>query len=124
MAPLSASNEPNHLHIRDMDAYYSVFKVGTKFNRDPALYSFAITAGSFFNKLIVKEGKAQRDLYVPYYSKANVVKMEHLVRDHLEKFLTKLRGACMASEQVDLSLGYRCLIRLTITSQRKPRGLF
>jgi hypothetical protein len=29
--------EPNHLHIRDMAAYNQVFKVGTKFNRNPAI---------------------------------------------------------------------------------------
>jgi hypothetical protein len=106
--------EPNHLHIRDMEAYNQVFKVGTKFNRDPAIYSFPFTKGSFFNKLTVKEGKVHRDLYNPYFSKANVVNMQYLVREHLSKFLQKLDEACQADKEADLSLGFRCLTADTL----------
>lgn len=101
--------EPNHLHIRDMDAYNQVFKVGTKFNRDPVIYSFPFTKGSMFNKLTVKEGKAQRDLYTAYFSRANVHKMEHLIREHLATFFEKLAVASTSGREVDLSLGFRCL---------------
>lgn len=106
--------EPNHLHIRDMDAYNTVFKVGTKFNRDPAMYSLPFTKGGFFNKSVVREGKAHRDLYVPYFSKANVVKMEHLIREHVTNFLSKLQVAGRESKDVDLSLGFRCLTADTL----------
>ena len=65
-----------------MDAYNTVFKPGTRFNREFAVYSSPLVGGSFFNKRIVKEGVQHRGLYVPYYSKANVTKMEHLMKEH------------------------------------------
>lgn len=102
--------EPNHLHILDMDAYNQVFKMGTKFNRDPVIYSFHFTKGSMFNKLVVKEGKAHRDLYMPYFSRMNVQKMEPIIREHLTKFLDKLDEASEADKAVDLTLGFRCLM--------------
>ena len=116
--------EPNHLHIRDLDAYNQVFKIGTKFNRDPAIYGLPFTRGSFFNKLIVREGKAHRDLYVPYFSKANVNKMEYMIREHMSNFLKVLDQACTAGKEVDLSLGYRCLTADTLMSYLydKPFG--
>ena len=116
--------EPNHLHIRDMEAYNQVFKVGTKFNRDPAIYGFPFTRGSFFNKLVVREGKVHRDLYVPYFSKAKVNKMEYMIRDHMTKFIRKLDEACSAGKEVDLNLGYRCLTADTLMgyTYNKPFG--
>lgn len=101
--------EPNHLHIRDMDAYNQVFKVGTKFNRDPAIYSFPFTKGSFFNKLSVKEAKPHRDMYFPYFSRAAVNKLEPILQEHVSKFLKRLGQAASDSRPVDLSLGFRCL---------------
>lgn len=106
--------EPNHLHIRDMDAYNEVFKVGTKFNRDPAIYGFPLTRGSFFNKLTVREGKVHRDLYIQYFSKINVTKMEYMIREHVANFLQRLDEACGAGKVVDLTLGYRCLTADTL----------
>lgn len=116
--------EPNHLHILDMDAYNSVFKVGTKFNRDPAIYSFPFTKGSMFNKLVVKDGKAHRDLYMPYFSRMNVQKMEPIIREHLGKFLEKLDEAGKLGKDVDLTLGFRCLMADTLMryTYDKPFG--
>lgn len=116
--------EPNHLHVLDMDAYNQVFKVGTKFNRDPAIYSFPFTKGGFFNKLAVKEAKPHRDLYVPYFSRVNVQKMEPIIREHLSNFLSKLDDASRVGKDVDLTLGFRCLVADTIMrySYDKPFG--
>lgn len=116
--------EPNHLHVRDMDACNQVFKVGTKFNRDPAMYSFPFTKGSLFNKLVVKEGKLHRDLYVPYFSKTNVVKMEYFIKEQLTKFMGILDHAYAAGKTVDLTLGYRCLVADTLMTYcyDKPFG--
>lgn len=116
--------EPNHLHVLDMDAYNQVFKVGTKFNRDPAIYSFPFTKGSFFNKLTVLEAKPHRDLYMPFFSRTNVQKMEPIIREHLSMFLDKLCEASDAGRDVDLTLGFRCLAADTLMrySYDKPFG--
>lgn len=116
--------EPNHLHIRDVDAYNEVFKIGTKFDRDPALYSFPFTRGSFFNKLSVKGAKPHRDMYAPYFSRANVMNLEGVIKEHLGAFLTRIEGYSSAGKPVDLSRGYRCLLADTIMkySYNKPYG--
>jgi cytochrome P450 len=100
---------PNQLHIRDMDAYNQVFKSGTKFSKDGSLYEYPFLNGSFFTKLATKEAKPHRDLYMPYFSRGNVQKMEPIIREHLAKFLAGLDEACSAEKAVDLSLGFRCL---------------
>ena len=116
--------EPNHLHIRDMDAYNQVFKIGTKFDRDPAIYSFPFTKGSFFNKLTVKEAKPHRDMYFPYFSRAAVNRLEPIIKQQLSKFVAKLEQAASDSRPVDLSLGFRCLTADSLMhySYDKPFG--
>lgn len=116
--------EPNHLHIRDLDAYNEVFKIGTKFNRDPVIYSFPYTKGSFFNKLSVSEAKPHRDMYLPYFSRAAVSKLEGVIKEHLGMFLKKIEEASTNAEPLDLTRGFRCLVADTLMrySYDKPYG--
>jgi hypothetical protein len=77
-----------------------------------------------FNKLVVKEGKLHRDLYVPYFSKTNVVKLEYLIKEQLAKFMGKLDDAHATGKSVDLTLEYRCLVADTLMTYcyDKPFG--
>lgn len=106
--------EPNHVHVLDTEAYDKVFKIGTKFYRDPAIYSFPFTKGGFFNKLHVKEAKPHRDLYMPYFSRSSVQTLEPAIRDHLQAFLDKIGEAADAGRPVDLTRGFRCLVADTV----------
>lgn len=106
--------EPNHVHILDIDAYNAVFKIGTKFSRDPAIYSFPFTKGGFFNKLHVKDAKPHRDLYMHYFSRSAVQDLEPAIRDHLKTFLQKIDQLAMANKSIDLTRGFRCLVADTV----------
>ncbi|ETN39087.1 uncharacterized protein HMPREF1541_05309 [Cyphellophora europaea CBS 101466] len=96
--------EPNHVHILDIDAYNQVFQIGTKFYRDPALYSVPILRGGFFNKLHVREAKPHRDLYSPYFSRNAVKNLEPFIRDHLQVFLQRIDEMAANNDAIDLSL--------------------
>ncbi|KPI36683.1 Trichodiene oxygenase [Cyphellophora attinorum] len=97
--------EPNHIHVLDIDAYNTVFKIGTKFYRDPAVYSFPFTRGGFFNKLHVKDAKLHRDLYMPYFSRANVQNLEPTIRRTLGQLLTQIDQA--AGKTIDMKRAAR-----------------
>lgn len=116
--------EPNHVHILDIDSYNKVFKIGTKFYRDPAIYSFPFTKGGFFNKLHVKDAKPHRDLYMGYFSRNAVQILEPVIRQHLVQFFTQLEEAVNANKKVDLTRAFRCLTADTLMrySYDKPFG--
>lgn len=116
--------EPNHVHILDTDAYNKVFKIGTKFYRDPAIYSFPFTKGGFFNKLHVKDAKPHRDLYMHYFSRNAVQTLEPAIRDHLRTFLQKVEQAAVANQAIDMTRGFRCLVADTVMrySYDRPFG--
>jgi cytochrome P450 len=116
--------EPNHVHILDIESYNKVFKIGTKFYRDPTIYSLPFTKGGFFNKLHVKDAKPHRDLYMSYFSRSNVQSLEPAIREHLTIFLHKLDEAADGDRGVDLTRGFRCLVADTVMrySYDKPYG--
>ncbi|KPI40433.1 Trichodiene oxygenase [Cyphellophora attinorum] len=116
--------EPNHVHILDLDAYNKVFRIGTKFDRDPVIYSFHFTAGGFFNKLRVKDAKPHRDLYMSYFSRGAVQSLEPRIREHLTTFLTQIDRMSSEGKAIDLTRGFRCLSADTLMrySYDRPFG--
>lgn len=98
--------EPNHLHIRDIDAYSQIFCIGTKYNKDPKVYNLAFSEGSFANNLVTRQVKGHRDLYSPHFSRINAQAGEFVVKQYLNKFIHKLS---VMNDPIDLTLGYRAL---------------
>ncbi|KAI9873944.1 MAG: hypothetical protein M1830_010370 [Pleopsidium flavum] len=100
---------PNQLHIRDLDAYNQVFKIGTKFDKEPTFYSNPFLRGSLLTILDLKSAKSRKDMYQPYFSKAAIQRVESLIQDKVSNFLNILKDAASENKVIDLSLGYRCL---------------
>ena len=98
--------EPNHLHIRDIDAYNQIFCIGTKFNKDPKVYNLALSEGSFANNLVTRQVKGHRVLYSPHFSRGNVQAGEFVIKQYLHKFIDILETM---ESHIDLTLGYRAL---------------
>lgn len=83
--------------------------MGTKFDKDPHMYSIPSLNGSLFNIWDLKTAKARKDMFQPYFSKAAIQRVETLIQDKVSKFLDVLKKAVVDNKVIDLSLGYRCL---------------
>lgn len=116
--------EPNHLHIRDMNAYNQIYKMGTRFDKDPAVNSFPFAEGSVANKLATREAKSHRDMYAPYFSRAAIMDLETVIKSNLSTFLTRIDEFAANSAPVDLSIAFKCLTADTIMHYifNKPFG--
>ena len=100
---------PDQLHIRDIDAYNEVFKVGTKFAKDPHFYSHPFFDGCLLTISDPKSAKLRKDMFTPYFSKAAIAGLEPLLKGCVRKFLNIMVQAGKDHKVVDLNYGYRCL---------------
>ena len=91
-----------------------IFKPGSKFEKDPILYSQPVLDPSFLHTTDIREAKSHKDLFQPYFSRAAVQKLEATIHENLRKFLSRLDEAADLSKTVDLSLGYKCLAADTV----------
>jgi hypothetical protein len=100
---------PDQLHIRDMKSYNEVYKIGTKYNKDPNYYDNAFFNGSLINISATKEAKQRKDMFQPYFSKAAILRVEPLLKQHTTKLIALLCKAGKAHRVVDLTMAFKCL---------------
>lgn len=106
--------EPDHLHIRDIDAFNQVHKMGSRFDKEPALYSFPFSKGSIFNTWSNKVARGHRDMYAPYFSRTAIVNLQSVIKENLGKFLKRMDAMAADSRTIDLTRGFKCLTGDTI----------
>ncbi|KAL9076278.1 MAG: hypothetical protein Q9161_000994 [Pseudevernia consocians] len=92
-----------------MDAYNEIFKIGTKFDKDPPFYSSPPLLVSYFPIPSTKIALTRKAMHSPHFSKESIRRSEHLITDMLAKFLKILSGYASGAKPVDLSLGLRSL---------------
>ncbi|KAI9763704.1 MAG: hypothetical protein M1840_009177 [Geoglossum simile] len=100
---------PDELHVKDIDAYYQVYKIGTEFAKSKRFYDNPLVTGSLLCIHETPEAKKRKDAFNPFFSKAAVRRVEFLCHEKLAQFLDALRKAGENSAVVDISRGYRCL---------------
>ncbi len=83
--------------------------MGTDFKKDPVFYNSYIVDGSFFNVRETKEAKPLKDMYQHYFSRSAIQRLEGLIHEKTNQFLSALEDAAKSSRPVDLTLGYKCL---------------
>ncbi|EFZ01933.1 cytochrome P450 [Metarhizium robertsii] len=100
--------EPNELHIRDIKAYSTVFKVGSRFEKDARFYGFPFD-GSHFTMATLKQARPRRDLLQPRLSKGAIDNAQHVMEKSVWRFIDLLDRHRSHDEIIDLSLAYRCV---------------
>lgn len=83
--------------------------MGTKFNKDPRLYDFPFTAGALSNQCDVKAGKAHRDMYAPYFTRAAVQSMGSVIHENVGTFLLRIDELARKGSSINMHLAFRCL---------------
>ena len=99
---------PDLLHVRDIDAYDEINRIGSKFDREVIFYSSPFFTGSY-TSMPQPQAKPRKDLFVSAFSRVSISKLEPLIRASIAKFIGLLRTAGKEHRLVDLSLGFRCL---------------
>ncbi|EXJ53868.1 hypothetical protein A1O7_09204 [Cladophialophora yegresii CBS 114405] len=100
---------PHELHVFDWDAYRTVFKSGSDFNRAPEFYNAPMVDGSFLNVSDGRVAKPHRDLFVQAFSKAQINGLEPLMHEKVDLFLRRLKEEAGQNESIDLVLAFECL---------------
>ncbi|KAJ5488463.1 hypothetical protein N7539_003353 [Penicillium diatomitis] len=60
---------PDHVHVKDIDAYERIFRNGTNFSKDEVFYTCADNSGSIFSICDREEHRARRKALSPRFSK-------------------------------------------------------
>ncbi|KIW26376.1 uncharacterized protein PV07_09476 [Cladophialophora immunda] len=100
---------PNELHIFDWDAYRTVFKAGSDFNRPREFYNAPQVEGCFLNVSDGRVAKPHRDLFVQAFSKAQINGLEPLIHEKIAHFLHRLKVEADQNRTIDLDLALNCL---------------
>lgn len=76
----------------------------------PVTYgSVPLAEHSYFPISEPREAKVRKDLYQPFFSRAAVQRLEHLILSKVNQFASILKTAASEEKPVDLTLGYMCL---------------
>jgi cytochrome P450 len=70
----------------------------------------------FFNILDPKVAKPWRDNYLPYFSKSALNRLEPLIKERTQQFLSQFESAAESDRSIDLSMGFRSLTSDNVTS--------
>lgn len=103
-----------------------IFKVGTKFDKDPGFYLNPSLHGSVFNISDTKAATARRAMLVPFFSREPVRRAEPtLLRSTIDKFLTLLQRAVEEGKVVDMTMATRCFAADSVMNfiYQKPLGV-
>ena len=103
---------PNRLHIRDVDSWHQIFRPGSKFEKSPDAPSPYFNTGvahSLFNIRNRQDAKIRKDMFMPYFSKGAITRLEPQIQEKISKFLSKLQAMGESNKVADLTLAFPCL---------------
>ncbi|KAI9447697.1 putative P450 monooxygenase [Lactarius indigo] len=98
---------PNELHFSNPSVHKEIYNLGNKWDKDRHLY-YAIDLDSFFGSPRYPEVELRRGVLNPFFSKAAIFRMQHLVQERLDVFCDALKAQNISGRSSDLSLGFKC----------------
>lgn len=100
---------PNEVHVNDPEYYDSIFNFSPHLDkRKGALDNLQHTPSHAQHKL-------RRQSLEPFFSRGNIMTLEFVIRDNIEKLCAQLKSAKESSSPTNISLLYRCLTADFIT---------
>lgn len=67
--------------------YAQIYHAGTKFTKDPRLYTCFNEDESMFCYLDPRQAKSRKDVMSPLFSRRAIIKLENLIQDKVNRFL-------------------------------------
>ena len=101
-----------------------IFKIGSKFEKDPQFYANPGMEGSFFHDANRETALPRKSMMAPNFNREAVRRAESRVAQILAKFLEKLNAYAQSGKPLDLTRGSMCLFADGVMNYafRKPYG--
>ncbi|KAL4265469.1 cytochrome P450 family protein [Pleurotus pulmonarius] len=96
---------PNELHFNGPQFYADIYVNGSKFRKDPKLYTTFHEDESSFCFIDPQDAKIRREIMNPLFSRRAILQLEQYVQATIDKFLEKLQSSRKA---IDLHRACRC----------------
>ncbi|KAF9530327.1 cytochrome P450 [Crepidotus variabilis] len=117
---------PNELHFSNPDAYNDIYGMGTRFMKQPEMYSCFATDKSVFAMWDHQEVMNRRTLIGPFFSRKAILNLEKTVQGKIDLLVSRLMEYYHANKSANLDLAFRSLSLEIITSycfSRSPNAL-
>lgn len=107
---------PNELHFSDPRAYNEIYGMGTKYMKQPALYSCFATDRSVFAMFDHHEATQRRNLIGPFFSRRSILNLENAVQSKIDLLITRLLEYQHLKKSANIDLAFRSTSLEIITS--------
>ncbi|KAF9465534.1 cytochrome P450 [Collybia nuda] len=107
---------PNELHFNDPHAYGDIYGSGSKFTKQPELYSCFATDLSVFALFDMHEALQRRNLIGPFFSRQAIMKLENVVQTQVDTLITRLLTHPPTKKPANLDLAFRATSLEVITA--------
>ena len=101
---------PDEVSLCDPDLYDEIYRVGTKYTKDPAFYgAFGGLENSMFNYESNKAHRIRRAVFDPLFSRRTVLSLESVVQSHVSKLLNKVQTLKAQGQTINLHRAFACV---------------
>lgn len=107
---------PNELHFSEPRAYGEIYGMGTKFTKQPHLYSCFATDLSVFALTDLHEATQRRNLIGPFFSRKAILKLEKVVQTQVDNLVSRLLEYELTKEAANLDFAFRAASLDVITA--------
>ncbi|TFK39689.1 cytochrome P450 [Crucibulum laeve] len=107
---------PGELHFSDPKAYNEIYGMGTKFTKQPELYTCFATDLSVFALFDHHEVTQRRNLIGPFFSRRAIMKLESAVQSKVDMLVSRLLRCHPDKKSTNLDLAFRSTSLEIITS--------
>ncbi|KAK6527650.1 hypothetical protein TWF694_004632 [Orbilia ellipsospora] len=104
---------PRWVAINDIELYQEVYKVNSRFAKNPHFYNHPIGNESVAELVNIHEAADRRAAYNPYFSKQAIRKFEEPIQEKVSYFLDRIEAV---GDKIPLDRAFRCLMADVITT--------
>jgi hypothetical protein len=106
---------PDEAHLSDPNNYETIYRVGTRYWKDPVFYSAYGAKTTSFGAISHELHRVRRAALNPCFSRKMVLELEEVVHSKAQKLCNRVADAVQASDPADLHHGFRAVAVDVIT---------
>lgn len=100
---------PNEVSIQDVHFHDTIYRIGSSFEKDPAFYSGFGVSHSMFATRSNALHSAMRASFNPFFSRRNILRLEHAVADTVRKLCARIDAAAHSAVPFDMLHGFKAV---------------
>jgi cytochrome P450 len=100
---------PNEVHLSDPENYEMIYRVGTKYWKDPGFYGAFGLDTTGFGAISNELHRVRRAVLNPCFSRKAVLELEGIVHAKVQKLCDQMADAFQGHRPVDLHHGFRAV---------------